>query len=85
MIGIALFSSFLQLAYNDFINVKGRDLLDVLKALPSAMPPLDLLLEMLPRLQVRYYSISSSPKVCCFSGAEEKPPLSSTIVVCQNA
>ncbi|XP_065180255.1 NADPH--cytochrome P450 reductase-like isoform X2 [Sycon ciliatum] len=51
-------------AYNDFIRVSGRDVLDVLTALPSLMPPIDLVLEMLPRLQVRYYSISSSLRVC---------------------
>ena len=35
----------------------------VLEDLPSFRPPLDHLVELLPRLQARYYSISSSPKV----------------------
>ncbi len=35
----------------------------VLEDLPSFKPPLDYLLELLPRFQSRYYSISSSPKV----------------------
>lgn len=35
----------------------------VLEDLPSFKPPLDHLLELLPHLQSRYYSISSSPKM----------------------
>ncbi len=37
--------------------------MSVLEDLPSFKPPLDYLLELLPKLQARYYSISSSPKV----------------------
>ena len=40
-----------------------RTIVTVLEDLPSFKPPLDYLLELLPRLQARYYSISSSPKV----------------------
>lgn len=36
-------------------------LLDLLKKLPSCRPPLSVLLELLPILKPRYYSISSSP------------------------
>lgn len=39
-----------------------RNIVDVLEDLPSANPPVDYLLELLPPLQPRYYSISSSPK-----------------------
>jgi NADPH-ferrihemoprotein reductase len=39
-----------------------RNIVDVLEHFNKCKPPLDLLLEMLPRLQARYYSISSSPK-----------------------
>lgn len=35
----------------------------ILEDLPSVKPPPDHLCEMLPRLQARYYSISSSPKL----------------------
>lgn len=38
-------------------------MLQVLEAFPSTTPPIDLLLELLPRLQPRYYSISSSSKL----------------------
>ena len=40
-----------------------RTIVAVLEDLPSFKPPLDHLLELLPRLQARYYSISSSSKV----------------------
>lgn len=39
-----------------------RTVLDILNDIPSCRPPLDHLLELMPRLQARYYSISSSPK-----------------------
>lgn len=40
-----------------------RSIIHILEDLPSLKPPLDHLLELLPRLQSRYYSISSSPKL----------------------
>ncbi|VDN19368.1 unnamed protein product, partial [Gongylonema pulchrum] len=44
-----------------------RSIVDILRAFSTCKPPIDCLLELLPRLQVllftaRYYSISSSPK-----------------------
>jgi NADPH-ferrihemoprotein reductase len=40
-----------------------RPLLQLLEHFPTCNPPIDLLLELLPRLQPRYYSISSSSKL----------------------
>ena len=49
-------------AYNQYILAARRSIVDVLTEHSTCRPPIDLLLEMLPRLQVRYYSISSSPR-----------------------
>jgi len=49
--------------YSQFIQKERRSIVDVLEHFDSCRPPLDLLLEMLPRLQARYYSISSSQKM----------------------
>ncbi|RDD42884.1 NADPH--cytochrome P450 reductase [Trichoplax sp. H2] len=49
--------------YSEWILKGQRNILAVLEDLPSLKPPLDLILELAPRLQVRYYSISSSSKV----------------------
>uniref|UniRef100_T2MGU1 NADPH--cytochrome P450 reductase n=1 Tax=Hydra vulgaris TaxID=6087 RepID=T2MGU1_HYDVU len=49
--------------YNEWIVNSYRNIISVLEDLPSCKPPFDLVLEMLPRLQCRYYSISSSPKL----------------------
>eukprot|EP00118_Oscarella_pearsei_P026195 m.309582 g.309582 ORF g.309582 m.309582 type:complete len:671 (+) comp47001_c0_seq1:375-2387(+) len=49
--------------YNEWIVKDHRTLIDVLEDLPSFNPPIDHILELLPRLQCRYYSISSSPKM----------------------
>ena len=49
--------------YADWILNCRRDLLAVLEDLPNLQPPIDLICELLPRLQPRYYSISSSPKL----------------------
>ncbi|KAF7639539.1 NADPH--cytochrome P450 reductase [Meloidogyne graminicola] len=48
--------------YADYILKERRNIVDILDYFKDCKPPLDLLLEMLPRLQARYYSISSSPK-----------------------
>uniref|UniRef100_A0A914LIX6 NADPH--cytochrome P450 reductase n=1 Tax=Meloidogyne incognita TaxID=6306 RepID=A0A914LIX6_MELIC len=48
--------------YADYIVKERRSIVDILATFTDCKPPLDLLLEMLPRLQARYYSISSSPK-----------------------
>ncbi|CAJ0578767.1 unnamed protein product, partial [Mesorhabditis spiculigera] len=48
--------------YAQYIARGRRSLVDVLRAFPSCRPSFDYLLELLPRLQARYYSIASSPK-----------------------
>ncbi|KAL8614018.1 hypothetical protein ACOMHN_023253 [Nucella lapillus] len=49
--------------YLDWVVRDHRNILAILEDLPSLLPPLDHLLELLPRLQARLYSISSSPRV----------------------
>ena len=49
--------------YNEFIVNSCRNIVHVLEDLPSCKPTIDHLLELLPRLQPRFYSISSSPKI----------------------
>ncbi|XP_013384420.1 NADPH--cytochrome P450 reductase [Lingula anatina] len=49
--------------YIEWVAKDHRDILTVLTDLPSLKPPIDYLCELLPRLQARYYSISSSPKL----------------------
>lgn len=48
--------------YAKYVIAEQRSLLQILNDLKSVKPPADLLLELLPRLQPRYYSISSSSK-----------------------
>jgi NADPH-ferrihemoprotein reductase len=50
-----------QEEYNRYILHDVRTIAEVLAAFPNSRPPLDHFLELLPRLQPRYYSISSSP------------------------
>ncbi|XP_043191359.1 NADPH--cytochrome P450 reductase-like isoform X1 [Amphibalanus amphitrite] len=50
-------------AYHQWMLDPCRTLLHLLEDMPSCRPPLDLLCELLNRLQPRYYSISSSSKV----------------------
>ncbi|XP_050023019.1 NADPH--cytochrome P450 reductase isoform X2 [Dermacentor andersoni] len=49
--------------YKQWVLNDCRSVVHILEDLPSARPPLDHLLELMPRLQARYYSISSSPKM----------------------
>ncbi|KAL0842116.1 hypothetical protein ABMA28_014295 [Loxostege sticticalis] len=49
--------------YQSFITDACRNIVHILEDIPSCKPPLDHLCELLPRLQPRYYSISSSPKL----------------------
>lgn len=50
--------------YNALIMEQHLDLLDLLHAFPSCLPPLERMIELLPRLQPRYYSAVSSPLTC---------------------
>lgn len=49
-----------QERYNSWIKNDQRTVLEVLEAFPSCKPPIGDMLELLPRLVPRYYSISSS-------------------------
>ncbi len=55
--------SFRQAKYQQWVVSDVRTIVQVLEDLDSVKPPIDFLLELLPRLQIRYYSISSSAKV----------------------
>ena len=65
-VGIHLFDIALwcvQAKYLDWVVKDHRNILAILEDLPSLNPPIDHVLELLPRLQARLYSISSSSKV----------------------
>ncbi|KAK3930967.1 NADPH--cytochrome P450 reductase [Frankliniella fusca] len=49
--------------YQKWINQDNRNIIHILEDLPSCKPEIDHICELLPRLQCRYYSISSSPKL----------------------
>lgn len=49
--------------YQKWVIDDNRNILHILEDIPSCKPALDHLCELLPRLQPRYYSISSSPKL----------------------
>jgi NADPH-ferrihemoprotein reductase len=49
--------------YAEYVLVERRSILDILEEFPSCLPPVFGLFELLPRIQCRYYSISSSYKV----------------------
>jgi len=48
--------------YSSFVKGDMRNFLDILNSFPSCKPPIAHFLELLPRLQPRFYSISSSLK-----------------------
>lgn len=48
------------------VSLRRCFIIDILEEFPSCHPPVFELLELLPRIQCRYYSISSSPKVFRF-------------------
>jgi NADPH-ferrihemoprotein reductase len=49
--------------YAEWITKSCRSIVHILEDMPSCKPKLDHLLELLPRVQCRYYSISSSSKI----------------------
>ncbi|XP_053698332.1 NADPH--cytochrome P450 reductase isoform X1 [Sabethes cyaneus] len=49
--------------YQEWVQDSCRNIVHVLEDLPSCHPPIDHVCELLPRLQPRYYSISSSSKL----------------------
>ncbi|CAB0037625.1 unnamed protein product [Trichogramma brassicae] len=49
--------------FQQWITHENRNIVHILEDIPSCKPALDHLCELLPRLQCRYYSISSSPKL----------------------
>lgn len=49
--------------YNSWIIQDNRNIIHILEDMPSCKPAVDHLCELLPRLQCRYYSISSSAKL----------------------
>ncbi|XP_047509863.1 NADPH--cytochrome P450 reductase isoform X1 [Pieris napi] len=49
--------------YQSFVADACRHIVHILEDIKSCRPPLDHICELLPRLQPRYYSISSSPKL----------------------
>ena len=60
---VCMCTSNVQHEYREWVLEDRRSIIAVLEDLQSFKPPLDHLLELLPRLQARYYSISSSAKV----------------------
>jgi len=50
--------------YNLFMSARHHSLLEILLEFPSTFPPLEHLIEVMPTLKARFYSISSSPLHC---------------------
>lgn len=55
--------NFFQKEYARYIVKERRSIVDVLTDQKTCKPPIEYLLELLPRLQARYYSIASSPRL----------------------
>lgn len=53
--------------FQQWVIQENRNIVHILEDIPSLKPALDHLCELLPRLQCRYYSISSSPKVWSYT------------------
>lgn len=49
--------------YQSWVQESCRNIVHILEDVPSCRPPIDHICELLPRLQPRYYSISSSSKL----------------------
>ena len=62
--GCGLFIMWQEL-YHNWVLTSHRTLMHILEDLPSVKPPIDHVCELMHKLQPRYYSISSSPKVHC--------------------
>lgn len=60
-----------KMEYQKWIVNDVRSIVHILEDLPSCKPPLDHICELLPRLQARYYSISSSGKVEILRNAKD--------------
>jgi len=60
-----------QAKYTSWVKDQSLILLEILEAYPSCKPPLGHMLELLPRLMPRYYSISSSLSVCILVSSEQ--------------
>ncbi|VVC87392.1 unnamed protein product [Leptidea sinapis] len=58
--------------YQSFVVDACRNIVHILEDIKSCKPPLDHVCELLPRLQPRYYSISSSPKYKTATGRINK-------------
>ena len=59
---LAVMHTNFQREYGQFVLKERRGVVDILEHFTTCRPPIELVLELLPRLQARYYSISSSPK-----------------------
>lgn len=58
--------------FHSWVGDACRNIVHILEDIPSCRPPIDHICELLPRLQPRFYSISSSSKVNKFSNDESE-------------